>query len=310
MKFLLIGPGAVGTYFCGRLAQHGASVEVVARSHAGLIAREGYHISSDREAGDFHFSPSGVLTSAAECSPDIDAIIVALKILPEIDTAALIAPAANLPSRPPIVLIQNGIDIESGIAEAFPENEIISTIAYIGADRPAPACVRQRGNAKLSMGVFRGKDDRFCKKLVAEFQNAGVDCQFTGDIIFDRWRKLLWNLAYNTVSVIGGNLTTAQMCDHGRVEELCRTLMLETCAVARACGVQLDAAHAEAQIEFTRNFPPYKTSTLQDFESGRPLECEAIIGNAVRLAAKHGVNVPAMNCCYTLLVSKDRQNRQ
>lgn len=308
MKILLIGPGAVGTYFCGRLAQHGAEVEVVARSHADLISKNGYHIESDREAGDFHFTPAKVITSASGCSPDIDAVIVALKILPEIDTASLVAPAANLPHHPAIVLIQNGIGIEEPVAKTFPENEIISTIAYIGANRPAPRVVRQRGSARLQMGVFRGKNDDFCKKLVDEFVRAGVDCSFSSDINFDRWRKLLWNLAFNTVSVIGGNLNTRQMCDGGRVEALCRDLMLECAAVARASGVPLDDSHVDAQIEFTRTFPAYKTSTLQDFEAGRPLECEAIIGNALNLAGKYGVPVPLMRCCYTLLVSCNKQN--
>lgn len=308
MKILLIGPGAVGTYFCGRLAQHGSQIEVVARSNADLISRQGYRIESDRPEGDFHFTPARVITSVTECSPDIDAIIVALKILPEIDTASLIAPAADLPHHPPIVLIQNGIGIEDPIAAAFPDNEIISTIAYIGGTRPAPGVVRQRGSARLCMGVYQGKDDSFCKKLVSEFVDSNVDCTFSADIRFDRWNKLLWNLAFNTVSVIGGNLTTARMCDCGQIEALCRSLMTECAAVARAAGVDLNDSHINSQIEFTRNFPPYKTSTLQDFEAKRPLECEAIIGNAVRIAEKYGVDTPVMRTCYALLVSCDKQN--
>ena len=308
MKILLIGPGAVGTYFCGRLAQHGASIEVVARSNADLISRQGYRIESDRPEGDFHFTPARVITSAAECSPDIDAIVVALKILPDIDSASLIAPAADLPHHPPIVLIQNGIGIEEPIAAAFPDNEIISTIAYIGGTRPAPGVIRQRGSARLRMGVYQGKNDSFCQKLVSEFVNSNVDCTFSADIRFDRWNKLLWNLAFNTVSVIGGNLTTARMCDRGQIETLCRNLMTECAAVARAAGVELNDSHINSQIEFTRNFPPYKTSTLQDFEAKRPLECEAIIGNAVRFAEKYGVDTPVMRTCYALLVSCDKQN--
>ena len=308
MKILLIGPGAVGTYFCGRLAQHGASVEVVARSNADLISRQGYQIESDRPEGDFHFTPARVIASATECSPDIDAIIVALKILPEIDTVSLIAPAANLPHHPPIVLIQNGIGIEDPIAAAFPDNEIISTIAYIGGTRPAPGVVRQRGSARLRMGLYQGKNNLFCQKLVSEFVDSQVDCTFSADIRFDRWNKLLWNLAFNTVSVIGGNLTTAQMCDCGQIETLCRNLMTECAAVARAAGVDLNDSHINSQIEFTRNFPPYKTSTLQDFEAKRPLECEAIIGNAVRIAERLNIDTPVMHTCYTLLVSRDKQN--
>ena len=71
----------------------------------------------------------------------------------------------------------------------------------------------------------------------------------------------------------------------------------------------LTEANAEAQIEYTRNFPAYKTSMLQDYEAGRELEVEAILGNAVRLAAEHGVPVPHMESCYALLKSVNRIGR-
>ena len=77
--------------------------------------------------------------------------------------------------------------------------------------------------------------------------------------------------------------------------------MDEVILVANACGVALTAENADSQIEYTRNFPSYKTSMLQDFEAGRPLEVEAILGNPVRLARRYQVEVPRMESCYALL---------
>ena len=59
----------------------------------------------------------------------------------------------------------------------------------------------------------------------------------------------------------------------------------------------------------TRNFPPYKTSMLQDFEAGRALEVEAILGNTLRIARRHRVAVPRIESCYALLKSVDELNR-
>jgi 2-dehydropantoate 2-reductase len=130
----------------------------------------------------------------------------------------------------------------------------------------------------------------------------------TDDIALERWKKLLWNLPFNPVSVLGGGLDSKELCDGADIEQLCSTLMDEVISVANACGVPLDRSMAEAQLEYTRNFPAYKTSMLQDFEAGRPLEVDAIIGNVLKLAVSHDIEVPVIRCCAALLYSMNRKN--
>jgi 2-dehydropantoate 2-reductase len=86
--------------------------------------------------------------------------------------------------------------------------------------------------------------------------------------------------------------------------------MDEVIRVAQACGVPLDRKMADEQIEYTRNFPAYKTSMLQDFESGASLEIDAVIGNVVKLADIHHVDVPVMRCCRVLLKSVDTKRTE
>ena len=132
----------------------------------------------------------------------------------------------------------------------------------------------------------------------------------TGDIALARWQKLLWNLPFNPVSVLGGGLHTGELCDGGKIEALCLALMREVVAVANAVGVPLTEKMAQEQIEYTRNFPPYRTSMLQDYDAGRALEVDAIMGNAVRIAELNHVDVPVMRCCRALLESCDKKRRQ
>ena len=121
------------------------------------------------------------------------------------------------------------------------------------------------------------------------------------NIAWFRWNKLLWNLPYNPVSVLGGGLDTRRMTDRGAVEALTRALMEEVRLVAAAEGAELPETLVDQNVEFTRNFPPYKTSMLVDFEAGRRMEVEAILGNVYRLAQKHHISVPYMQTCYALL---------
>lgn len=304
MKLLLIGAGSVGAYFCGRAAMGGAEVEVVAHSGFDEISAIGYPVESI--AGDFLFRPVRVLHSAAEASPDIDAVVMATKVLPEIDRVKLLAPVAERASHPPIMLIQNGIGIEDEIKTAFPQNHLISTVAYIGASRSAVNRIHHRGAGRLIIGDTDGSCAA-AEKLAEQFRRGGVPCEVTDNIALERWRKLLWNLPFNTVSVLAGGITTKELCDGGQIEMLCSQLMDEVISVANACSVALTREMAEEQFEYTRNFPAYKTSMLQDFEAGRPLEVDAVIGNAVKIADRMSIPVPMMRCCAALLASADRK---
>ena len=91
LKVLLIGAGGVGVYFCGRLAQGGeAEVSVVARSEYEVAVKNGYQVQS--VAGDFSFHPDRVLRSAEEFPGGADYIILATKVLPEVEPVALLRP--------------------------------------------------------------------------------------------------------------------------------------------------------------------------------------------------------------------------
>ena len=307
MRILILGAGSVGIYFGGRLAQSGAEVSVVARSDCEVAKRCGYDIKSI--AGDFHFSPHLVLEDAADYPGEADYVIVTTKVLPTIDRVALLRPVIRS-VRTVIVLIQNGIDIEAEIKSAFPDNELVSTIAYIGASRPAPGKVLHQGSGKLKMGTYPQGISPAVEKLAAAFNAAKVECVTEADIVFTRWNKLLWNLPYNPVSVLAGGADTSRMSSRDELEKFCADLMTEVISVANAVGVPLTEELAVQQREYTRNFPPYKTSMLQDFEAGRALEVEAILGNTLRIARQNRVAVPRIESCYALLKSVDELNRQ
>ena len=307
MKVLIVGAGSVGVYFGGRLAQSGAEVSVVVRGDYDVVKDRGYDVLSI--AGDFHFTPHLVLKSAADYPDEADYVILSTKVLPTVDRVALLRPAISSPHTA-IVLIQNGIDIEEEIRSAFPGNELLSAIAYIGASRPSRGMILHQGSGMLQMGCYPRGISPALQRLSDAFNSARVKCDPVEDIVFTRWNKLLWNLPYNPVSVLAGGVDTARMSRRDELEKLCADLMSEVIAVANAVGVRLAEPLAEKQREFTRNFPPYKTSMLQDFEAGRALEVEAILGNTLRLAREHGVPVPKIECCYALLKSVDENRRR
>jgi 2-dehydropantoate 2-reductase len=85
--------------------------------------------------------------------------------------------------------------------------------------------------------------------------------------------------------------------------------MKEVCWIAEAEGHPLPVGVVDENIEGTRRMSPYKSSMLVDFEAGRPMEVEAILGNAIRAAKRHKVAVPHMKSLYGLLKLVDQKIR-
>jgi len=304
-KVLIVGAGGVGAYFGGRLAQSGMDVSVLCRSNYEHVKEDGFHIKSI--AGDFSFKPSGVYRSCSEYPDDADYVIVTTKVLPDIDVVKIIKDAVKPNTM--IVLIQNGIEIEQEVAKAFPDNELVSSIAYIGVFQLGNGKIEHQAAGRLKMGVYKGGSSAKMDLLNSNFNKVNVECEVVEDIEFFRWVKLVWNTPYNPVSVLAGGADTKVISTTKALEDLCAELMKEVCAVAKSRGIHLPEDIVQKNLEYTREFPPYKTSMLLDFENKRPLEVEAIVGKVVRIANEEKVAVPYLETVYALLTTVDIKNR-
>jgi 2-dehydropantoate 2-reductase len=123
----------------------------------------------------------------------------------------------------------------------------------------------------------------------------------TENVVSARWRKLVWNAPFNPISVLGGGLDTKQMVESPESLKLACRVMEEVCRISEAAGHPLPDNVVQQNIDGTRKMTPYKTSMLVDFESGRPLEIEAILGNGLKVAKRHDVSAPHMESLYALL---------
>ena len=303
-EILVVGAGGVGAYFGGRLAQAGASVSVVCRSDYEAVKNGGFRVSSIN--GDFRFVPRQACRNCSEYSGNSDYLIVTLKALPDIDLPALIAPAIQ--EKTAILLLQNGIDIEHTLYDAYPNNELISGIAYIGVARKGEGVIEHQGGGTLSIGLFPSGTSEKIELLHKLFSDVNVDCDIRTDIVRKRWEKLLWNVPFNSLSVLAGGIDTRRIMADESLVYLAEKTMHEVVATAAACGADIDEDLIEWNLEYTRNFPPYKSSMLLDYENRRPMECDAILGNVVRLAGQHNVPTPCIETLYALLKAADASN--
>lgn len=301
-KILIVGAGAIGAFYGGLLAKAGAEVSVVCHSNAELVRQQGFQIVS-HELGSWKFTPKQVFNQCSEYQQDADFLILCSKVTDQVDRIALIR--AGVKQNTVIVFIQNGVDIEAELQRAFPENELISGLAFVCCNRLSPVNISHLAYGKLTLGNLPNGHSARARQLQELFLIAGIECCVSDNIIASRWLKCVWNAAFNPLSVLSGGLPTFAILQHQ--EALVRRIMQEICAIAAASGYRLPDDSIEVNIRNTQVMPPYKTSMLLDFERGNAMETEAILGNAVRAAQRVGLVTPTVQTLYQLMKLRELQ---
>jgi 2-dehydropantoate 2-reductase len=294
---LIVGAGAIGAFYGAVLARSGARVSVVSRSDHDVVRDAGFRIRSPT-LGDWQFMPATCYRDVSDCRESFDYVVLAVKVLPDVDRIALLRPAVGPDSR--IVLIQNGVDIEPEIATAFPSNELISTLAFVALSREGPGVIHHQSLGRLTVGTYPSGASEHAHELVRLVKAANVDARISTDIVSARWEKAVWNAVFNPFSILGGVLTTADMLNTSAGEHFVHRCMTEICATAAAVGKPQAPDLIDKQIAGTKKMPPYKTSMALDYEQGRPLELEAILGSVICAARGANLAVPTLESLYAL----------
>jgi len=303
-RIAIVGAGAIGCYYGGKLAHFGRDVHFLVRTNYEALRKRGLRILSKTE--NIHLAKINTARSTEEIGP-CDLVIVAVKTTSNADLPALIAPL--LGERTMILTLQNGLGNEEFLAQNFGTERILGGICFICLKRTGPGVVQRFDKGRLTIGEFRGHPLPRLHDIAWEFKRCGVVCSVAADLELERWRKLVWNIPFNGLSVIAGVDTAAILADEG-LRQRALELMGETIAIAKACGHNLPTAIALEQIKQTKTMGDFKPSTLVDFLAGRPLEIEPIWGEPLRRGQARGVEAPHLATLYRALTALNRAERK
>ncbi len=303
-RIAIVGSGAIGLYYGGKLAHFGRDVHFLLRRDYDAVRKRGLRIRSKSE--NLHIAKVHAARSSAEIGP-CDLAIVAVKTTANPELPALVAPL--LGEKTLLLTLQNGIGNEEFLARHFGAERILGGICFICLNRVEPGVVERSDSGRLVLGEFRGFPRPVLHDIAWEFKRAGVVCRVVADLALERWRKLVWNIPFNGLAVTTGVDTAAILADDD-LRQHALALMDETIAIANACGHHLPTAVALEQMKNTEQMGNYKPSTLIDLQAGRPLEVEAIWGEPLRAAQAAGVETPRLENLYRELVALDRSERQ
>jgi 2-dehydropantoate 2-reductase len=297
-RVAIVGAGAIGTFYGARLALAGAEMHLLVRS--GLAAMRAHGIVL-RDGGAVQtVPPSGIAVhvSTEEIGP-VDLAIITLKNTANDRLAALLPPL--LGPNTIILTLQNGLGSDELLASLFGAGRVVGGLAFIAAVREAPGEIRIYTPGYVTLGEFRGPASDRVRSLVALFQRAGVTCEAVDDLAGARWRKLVWNIPFNGLTIAAGGVPTDRIMASPELEREARVLIDEVVGAAARFGYVISADFIASQMEHTRRMGAYQPSSLIDFLLGREVEVEAIWGEPLRRARAAGAAMPHLEKLYARL---------
>jgi 2-dehydropantoate 2-reductase len=321
MRICVFGAGAIGGHLAARMARAGVDVTVIARGpHLEAMQRDGLRFVGK----ELDFTVTLRATSDPATIGPQDAVIVAVKAPALPDVADRIQPL--LSAATPVVFAMNGIPfwyfyglsgphLNRRLERVDPDGKLWHVI---GPER-AIGCVVNSGNEVIQPGVVRntsGRRNRFLlgepdgsiserlRNLSAVIERAGIDVPVTTDIRSAIWSKLVGNVGFSPVAAL--TMTSLdQIGSAPDVLQVCRRLMTEAAAVAKAHGIIVDS-DLDRAVDPTLPRPAHKPSMLQDLELGRPMEIDALLGAVQDFARMANVATPHLDDIVALVKLRAR----
>ncbi len=299
-RIAIVGSGAIGSYYGGKLAYAGSDVHFLMRGDLNEVRRTGLYVRGKGE--NFSVAKVNCYNSTKEIGP-CDLVLIALKTTSNSDLTDLVPPL--LREQTMLLTLQNGLGNEEFLAEHFGAERVLGGLCFICLSRISRTEIERYDYGQIVLGEYGRASQPRTHEVAAEFNSAGVTCSVTEDLLLERWRKLVWNVPFNGLSILAGGIDTSAILADVALRRATLTLMDEVISAANKCGHQLPGSAALEQIERTETMGAYKPSTLLDWEAGRPLEIEAIWGEALRCATAAGAPAPGLEIVYALLKALD-----
>ncbi len=306
MKFpqsvAIIGSGAVGSYYGGRLAEAGHDVRFLFRRDYHAVTANGLRVESPE--GNFTLEHPHVYRRSEEIGT-VDWVVCALKATSMADARALVQPCIAPKTR--ILVLMNGLGLEDDFAAWFGGKHIFGGLAFTCINRGKPGYIHHLGYGTVNIGHYQD-DPAELEEAKALWAGSKTTITTAPCLLRARWEKLCWNIPFSGLAVAAGGITTDRIMDDPGLRQAARTLMQEVIAAGNADLEQhgekarIDGPSlTELMFQNTSTMGPYKPSTMIDFVDGRSMEIESIFGEPLRRAEALKIPAPQLTLLAALL---------
>lgn len=299
-KVAVVGAGAVGSYYGARLARAGEDVHFLLRRDFEAVRDHGLtaRVKTAEVNEAFTLKDVRVYRKTEDIGP-VDWVVVGLKATARKALVTLLPPL--LGPRTSILMLQNGLGIDEWAAEKFGGERILGGPCFVCLNRTAPAVVKCYHPGSVSIGEFDRPLGARGRAVGDAFNRAGVKCLLADNLLEMRWRKLVWNVPFNGLSIAAGGMTTDLILADPELRNEVNALMREIQRAAAVFGFEIKDDFVQQMVSVTEQMGPYKPSSMIDYLAGRSVEVEAIWGEPLRRAGATGVSTPHLERLYHAL---------
>jgi 2-dehydropantoate 2-reductase len=301
-QFAIIGTGAVGGFYGGLLQKAGFDTHFLLHSDLDHVRTHGLRIESS--FGDFNL-PQVHSYGHPRDMPKCDVVIVALKTTENEALQQILPPLIG--DQTIVITLQNGLGSEAELAALVGAERVMGGLCFLCSNKIGPGHIRHLDYGLITLGDYHsdgsaGGITPRLEKIGAQLQAAGIPIRTVEDLALARWKKLVWNIPFNGLSVVRNELTD-RLIRQPETRRLCETLMQEVADASAACSRPIEPAFIEKMLSDTEKMEPYAPSMKLDFDRGKPMEIEAIYGNPIRAAQAAGVDMPKTRALYQQLLA-------
>ena len=288
MKIIVIGAGAMGSIYGGRLST-GNDVTLVDTNEAVIDHVRENGIVLEENGTQNTYLPK--IAKNADGVGTADLIILFTKAM--YSHSALENVKSAIGKDTYLMTLQNGAGHERMLSQ-FVDTEDNGAVI-------SPGVIHHGGKGVTNIGLLNGNRGKILEDIRESFDECGFDVR-----IHDNIQQLIWDKLMTNVSL--SVLTAILQCDMSYISKnenafaICRKLIEETVAVASAMDLEFDTEKVIQKVRSVseNNLGGY-TSIMMDIKNGRKTEVDTISGAVVAKAHELGVPVPHHEMAVSLI---------
>lgn len=322
MHFVVVGCGAVGGYFGGRLAQHGENVTFVARGKQ-LLAMQTSGLTIQSIDGDIHLDKVNIANAEnlniETVTTPVDVIFLCVKSYQLPTAISQIKPLINQHTR--VIPLLNGVNAADVMqANGIALENIFGGLAKIIAEKTADGVIHHTGGKPhITLGAFANKaPSHETAKLATSAKTAeteqlstiakclklaGISVGVTSDIELALWRKFIFVAAWGALAA-AKKLNLGEIRSQSHIEFLLERIINEYVDIAGKLGVNLSNKHIKETLTFLARLPESSETSMQrDISAGKTSEFDILVAYPMAQVSALKISAPVLTQCYQKLVA-------
>lgn len=302
LRYCVLGTGALGGFYGGLMAKRGLDIHFLLHSDFEHVVKHGLRV--DSKLGNFVLPKINAYAKPQDM-PKCDVAIIGLKSTQNHLLEDLLKPILRDDSI--VLVLQNGLNVEQTARGILGPNRVAGGCCFLCSNKVGPGHIRHLDYGRIVFGAYRGIDGsdpgpspQMLQAVLQDMVASGIEAYLTEDLPTTKWKKLMWNIPFNGLSVLLNASTDAIMNDPDS-RLLARRISEEVRQIALAAGSSIEPGYVDWVIDHTDDMVPYDSSMRLDYLNGRAIEVEAIYGNALQEAQRCGFSAPIVMTMYQQL---------